>query len=168
MLNKKLIVNNRNIAIFSTLIIFIFTICTLLLPLLFLKLIPQSGVSDFALKHIYLGYLFFPFLIYIIFVGVYQFRIKIDAYIVNIVSFRVITGVFRPSNYIDISHAMLFDFKIFNRPLSFNKTLMIKIKKDNDKIIVRRFNLSFLSKSDEIRINKVLGSILDKKLYERK
>ena len=57
---------------------------------------------------------------------------------------------------------MFVDFSFFNRSFSFNKTLMVKIKNDSKKIIVKRFNLSFLSKREELRISKVLEKIIAK------
>ena len=53
-------------------------------------------------------------------------------------------------------------FSFYNRPFSFNKTLMIKIKKDNDKFKIKRFNLSFISKTEQLRISKVFEQIIAK------
>ena len=39
---------------------------------------------------------------------------------------------------------------------------MIKIKNDSEKKIVKRFNLSFLSEREELRISKVLEKIIAK------
>ena len=94
------------------------------------------------------------------------YTLKIDSYIIDIKVFRTglmtILGIYSPKDYIDISHEMFNGFSFYNRPFSFNTTLMIKIIKDNDKIIVKRFNLSFISKKEILRISKVLNQIIAK------
>jgi hypothetical protein len=114
------------------------------------------------LERLYYGYISVPFMIYIFYTGVFSYQIKIDSYIINIRSHRTISGIFQPPNYIDIAHSMLSEFAFFNRPFSFNKTLMIKINTDSGKQVAKRFNLTFLSKKEEERISKVLEQIIAK------
>jgi len=80
----------------------------------------------------------------------------------NITSYRTISGLLRPRNYIEVPHDMLMQYAFFNRPFSVNKTLMLKIQDGNGKRIVKRFNISFLSKSEESRISRVLDKIIAK------
>jgi len=70
--------------------------------------------------------------------------------------------LFMSKNYIEVPHDMFVGFSFFNRSFSFNKTLMIKIKNDSGKIIVKRFNLSFLLEREELSISKVLEKIIAK------
>jgi hypothetical protein len=158
----KLISTNRKISTLITLIIIFFSLMTILFPLLLLRLIPQSGIGNYVLEHLYYGYISVPFMIYIFYTGIFYFNIKIDSYIIDIRSSRIISGIFKPPNYIDIAHTMLSDFSFFNRPFSFNKTLMIKINTDSGKKVAKRFNLTFLSKKEEERISKVLEQIIAK------
>ena len=158
----KLISTNRKIALLITGIIIIFGLITVFLPLLLLRLIPQSGIGHYLLEHFYYAYTSIPILIYFTYTGIYFYEIKIDSYIIDVRSYRTISGVFKPPNYIDIDHTMLSDFSFFNRPFSFNKTLMIKINTDNGKKVAKRFNLTFLSKKEEERIGKVLEQIIAK------
>ena len=156
----KLTSNNRKIAILITLLIIIFGMTTILIPFLLMRLIPQSGIGNYVLEHLYYAYASIPILLYFIYTGVYFYKIKIDSYVVDIRSYRTISGIFQPPNYIDIAHTMLSEFAFFNRPFSLNKTLMIKIKSDSGKKVAKRFNLTFLSKQEEERISKVLGEII--------
>ena len=75
---------------------------------------------------------------------------------------RIISGLLKAKNYIEIPNDMLIQYSFFNRPFSFNKTLMIKIKDVSGKRIVKRFNFSFLSKRDEYRISNILEKIITK------
>ena len=158
----KLISTNRKIAILITLIVIVFGLMTILFPLLLLRLIPQSGIGHYLIEHFYYAYTSIPILIYLIYTGIYFYKIKIDSYIIDVRSFRTISGIFQPPNYIDIAHIMLSEFAFFNRPLSFNKTLMIKIQTDSGKKVAKRFDLTFLSKKEEKKISKVLEQIIAK------
>ena len=55
---------------------------------------------------------------------------------------------------------MLKEFKFFNRPYSFNQTLMIKLENQNGKIIAKRFNISFVSNKEKNNIISSLNFIL--------
>ena len=125
-------------------------------------LIPQSGIGNYFFEHLYYGYISIPIILYFIYTGIFSYQIKIDPYIIDIKSQRIISGIFKLPNYIDISHTMLSDFSFFNRPFSFNKTLMLKIETDTGKKVAKRFNLTFLSKKEEEKISKVLERIIAK------
>ena len=71
-------------------------------------------------------------------------------------------GIYNLIDYVDISHEMFIDFSFSNRPFSFNKILMLKIKTDEGKRIKKNLNLSFLSKKEERRISKLLEKIITK------
>ena len=158
----KLISTNRKKAPLITLIIIAFALTTIFFPLLLIRLIPQSGIGNYFLEHLYYGYFSIPILLYFIYTGIFLYQINFDSYIIDIRSSRIISGIFKASNYIDIAHKMLSDFSFFNRPFSFNKTLMIKVKTDSGKQVARRFNLTFLSKKEEERIRKILKQIIAK------
>ena len=158
----KLISTNSKSATLITLIIIFFVLTTMLFPLLLMNLIPQSGIGNYFLERLYYGYFSIPILLYVIYTGIFYFNIKIDSYIIDIRSHRIISGIFKPPNYIDIAHTMLSEFAFFNRPFSLNKTLMIKIQTDSGKKVAKRFDLTFLSKKEEKKISKVLERIIAK------
>jgi len=156
----KLTSNNRRNSILITLLIILFATTTILIPFLLMRLIPQSGIGNYVLDHLYYAYASIPILLYFSFTGVYFYKIKIDSYIIDIRSGRTISGIFKPPNYIDIAHTMLSEFSFFNRPFSFNKTLMVKIETDTGKKVAKRFELTCLSKKEEEKISKVLDQII--------
>ena len=158
----KLISTNRKKSILITLLIIVFGLATIFFPLLLMHFIPQSGIGNYLSEHLYYGYLFISVLLYFFYTGINFYKIKIDAYIIDVRSCRIILGIFKPLNYIDVSHSMLMEFSFFYRPFSFNKTLMLKIKTDTGRKIAKRFNLTFLSKKEEERISEVLEQIIAK------
>ena len=160
----KLISTNKEASIVITLLIILFSVTTILIPFFLMRLIPQSGIGNYFIEHLYIAYSFIPIVLYFIYTGIFYYQIKIDSYIINIRSQRILSGIFKSSNYFDISHPMLVGFSFFNRPFSFNKTLMLKIKMGSGKVIAKRFDLTFLSKEEENKISKVLQRIIAKKI----
>ena len=77
-----------------------------------------------------------------------------------ITSNRTISGLFKAKNYIEFPHDMLVNFSFFKRPFSLNKTLMLSFKDNSGKKIIKRFDISFLRKIEQNRINKVLEQII--------
>ena len=146
----------------GTFLTILFGIIIFVIPLLLVNIIPQSAIGNHFINHIYYAYSILPIILYIIITGFYYYSIKIDTYIIYVTSSRTISGLFMSKNYIEVPHDMFVGFSFFNRSFSFNKTLMIKIKNDSGKTIIKRFNLSFLSEREELRISKFLEKIIAK------
>ena len=146
----------------GTFLTILFGIIIFVIPLLLVNIIPQSSIGNHFINHIYYAYSILPIILYIIITGFYYYSIKIDTYIMYVTSSRTISGLFMSKNYIEVPHDMFVGFSFFNRSFSFNKTLMIKIKNDSGKTIIKRFNLSFLSEREELKISKVLEKIIAK------
>jgi len=91
----KLNSTNRKIAIVITLIIIFFSVTTILIPFLMMYLIPQSGIGNYILEHFHYTYIASPILLYFIYTGIYFYKIKIDSYVINIRSYRTISGIFQ-------------------------------------------------------------------------
>ena len=156
--------HNREKAYIITFIISIIIIFTLVLPITAVFSIPLSGIGTFFIEYSYFSIFITFLLIYIIYTGVYFYYIRIDAYTINIFSYRTISGLFKEKKITDMSLDMLVDYKFFNRPFSFNKTLMLKIKTDSGKKVAKRFDMSFLKHIEEKRIRLVLDKIISNKL----
>jgi len=156
--------NNRKISMFATFLTFLFGIIMFFFPLLVVFFIPQSAIGNYFIDHIYYTFLILPIIFYIIITGFYCYSIKIDVYIMHITSFRTLSGLLIRRNYIEVPHDMLKQYSFYNRPFTVNKTLMLKIQDNNGKKIIKRFDISFLSKREEIRISKVFEEIIAKNI----
>ena len=154
--------NNKKLSMIATFLIVTFGIIMFLIPSLLINLIPQSALGKYFTDHIYFSYAILPVLLYISITGFYYYTIKIDAYIIYVTSFRTISGLLNNKNYIELPHDMLTQYSFFNRSFSVNKTLMLKLNDVNGKRIIKRFNLSFLTKKEEQKISKVLDQIIAK------
>ena len=155
-------VTNKNKAILGTLFIVLFATSSILIPLILIYLIPQSGLGHYFLDNI--NYLFISILglIYFVITGFYYYKIKIDPYVIDITSYRTVSSFFKKKDFVDIAHTMLSDYSFFDRPFSLNKTLMLKIETDSGRIIAKRFNLTLITEKEVQAISKVLDRIIVK------
>ena len=128
----------------------------------FIKYFSSSGISIFFMENLIFGLISGVILLYLIIIGQYYYTIKIDAYIIQVTSYRPILEFFKEKDYVDIPHTMLADYAFFNRPLSFNKTLMLKIKSDKGKRVIKRFHLTLMSKKEIEKICSALDRIIAK------
>lgn len=139
-----------------------FLILTPLVSFIIVYTFPNLAFGDYLFNNIVYIFCSTLILFYFVLARINYYTLKIDSYVIDIKIFRTVIGIFNPKDYIDISHDMFVGFSFLNRSFSFNKTLMIKIKNDSGKRIVKRFNLSFLSEKEELRISKVLEKIIAK------
>ena len=153
---------NRKVSTTATFLTVLFGIIIFVIPSLLINIIPQSSLGNYFIDYIYYAYSILPIILYIIITGFYYYYIKIDTYIMYVTSSRTISGLFKSKNYIEVPHDMLRQYSFFNRSFTLNKTLMLKIQDVNGKKIIRRFNISFLSKSEERKISKVFDEIIAK------
>ncbi|MBC8511179.1 MAG: hypothetical protein H8D33_05920 [Cryomorphaceae bacterium] len=153
---------NRKVSMLATFLTILFGVIIFVIPSLLINIIPQSAIGNYFINQIYYVYSILPIILYIIITGFYYYSIKIDTYIIYVTSYRTISGLFMSKNYIEVPHDTLRQYSFFNRSFTLNKTLMLKVQDASGKIIIKRFNISFLSKSEELRISKVLEQIIAK------
>ena len=159
-INLKL--TNSKLVMIVTFLLLLSVIIIFFIPLLLINFIPQSAIGNYFTNNWYFAYSLFPVILYVVITGIHYYNIKIDAYIMYFISYRTIFALFMTKNYIEVPHDMLSHFSFFNRPFSFNKTLMLKINDVNGKKTIKRFTLSFLSKNNELKITKTLKQIIAK------
>jgi len=152
---------NRKISIITYLLM-LFLIIFILTAFILSYVFPNLVFTDYLFNHFFYIFIVILLLIYFLIARFNYYILKIDAYVIDIKIYRAVIGIFNLIDYVDISHEMLIDFSFSNRPFSFNKTLMLKIKTDRGKIIKKNLNLSFLSKKEERRVSRILEKIIIK------
>ncbi len=163
MARKEVKINNKKgiaVLVGSLFLLFFFVV---LVPFWFVNYLSLSGVGHFFEENIIYSLLSLAVFTYFLIVGQYYYNIEIDSYVIKITSYRVILDLFRTKDYIDIPHEMLVSYEFFNRPFSFNKILMLKIKTPAKKKMVKRFNLTMISERDEQKVRFILNTIIAKK-----
>jgi len=126
-------------------------------------LIPESAIGKYILENIYYMFILVSsIIIYFSITGIYYYRLNINSYVIQATSGDVLSSLISNNDFFDISHDMLTDYSFFNRSFSFNKTLVLRIKKPKSKLITKRFNLTLISKKEIEKISNVLSEIIAK------
>ena len=156
-------VSNRNAAYLVTVIIVIMNTLSILIPLFFLYTFPTSSITNifFTFPWLFIFIFGIIFLVYFIIIGVYHFEFKADNYIIEIRSRRTISSYFyTKTHYIDMPISSIEKFTFFNRPFTFNTTLMVKVKISQRRVIAKRFHFAFLSKKQKVEMESTLKKIV--------
>jgi hypothetical protein len=162
MLRIKFKANNKKKITFLIGMLFFLFFTTILIPFWFINYLPFSGVWYFFMENIIYSIISGIILLYFILVGEYYYDISVDNYVIQVTSYRLVIDFFKEKDYVDIAHAMLVDYRIFNRSVSLNKTLMLKIKTDKGKKITKRFNLTLISKKEIRALTRALDIVIAK------
>ena len=73
----------------------------------------------------------------------------------------MILGFFATKNhYIEMPKSAILKYAFYNRPFTFNSTLMIKVKVSRKRTVARRFQISFLSKKKKELMEQSLEKII--------
>jgi hypothetical protein len=82
--------------------------------------------------------------------------------VIQVTSYGPVINLLQQKDYVDIPHAMLVEYRFFNRALSLNRTLILKIKTDKGKKITKRFNLTLISKKEIRALTRALDIVIAK------
>lgn len=160
LLKTKLELSNRKI---ST-IIFLFIIILIIFNALGFITEYNSQNFNFGMyffNNIYYILISLVFLIYFLIKPINYYNIKIDKHSINIKIYRIFIDLLTPKSHINVSSELLTHYYFYNRSFSFNKSLMLQIKTNEEEIVKKNFNLSFLSKMDEQKIKRFLQKIIN-------
>ena len=134
----------------------------IIIPEWFIIYLPFSGLSEFFADNIIYRLISAIVILHFTIVGTFYYSVNIDPYVIQITSYRVTLDLFKKKDYVDIPHTMLRDYSFFDRPFSFNKTLMLKIETQSGKKAAKRFNITLMSENEIERISKVFDGIIVK------
>ena len=160
LLKTKLELSNRKI---ST-IIFLFIIILIIFNALGFITEYNSQNFNFGMyffNNIYYILISLVFLIYFLIKPINYYNIKINKHSINIKIYRIFIDLLTPKSHINVSSELLTHYYFYNRSFSFNKSLMLQIKTNEEEIVKKNFNLSFLSKMDEQKIIRFLQKIIN-------
>jgi len=153
---KKIEINNTKRSNYLYILILTYLIVFMILPTFILTNLENSLVAVFLNNNLYILVLFYLFFIYFFTIGVYYCYLKVDSYIINISSSRFNTK----NNLLDIKHDMLDSFFFKKSIISWNTTLYLNFKKDQNKSLKRKFCFSLLAESKKNKISLILNNII--------
>ena len=134
----------------------------IIIPEWFFIFLPFSDLSDFFANNIIYRIISAIVILYFLLIGTFYYSVNIDAYVIKITSYRVMMDFFKKKDFVDIPHNMLRDYSFFDRSISLNKTLMLKIETQSGKKVAKRFNITLMSENEIERISKVFDRIIVK------
>ena len=135
---------------------------TTIVPIIFIKYFTLSMYAMFFMNNIVYILIIASFLIYYL-INQHYYSIIIDNYSIQITSYRVLSKLFKRQKNIDLNHSMLEGYLFSNKKYSCNGIIHLKIKTNSGKKVVRKFNLSLISKENINKISKYLDHICIKK-----
>ena len=160
--NINLKCNNKTKMAFLVGGLFFLFFTAIIIPEWFIIYLPFSGLSNFFANNIIYSLISTVVILHFIFVGAFYYSVNIDPYVIQTTSYRVLLDLFKKKDYVDIPHTMLRDYSFFDRPFSFNKTLMLKIETQSGKKVAKRFNITLMSENEIERISEVFDRIIVK------
>ena len=155
--NKKFLIN-----IFLFIAIFILTTFTITYTL------SELTFKDYLFNYIFYILILSLILVYLIIFQLNYYIITIDKHLIDIKIYRTIISTTNPKNHIYLPNEMLKDFSFLNSSFTFNNTLNLKIKTDNEEIKTIKLNLLFSSKKEISRVNRFLKKIIHKNNSQKK
>ena len=156
-------ISNKENAYTATFLIIIINMVSIILPIFFLQIFPTSNITKTLFSFPWCFLIIFGLIvsIYFIFTGVYYFAFEANNYIIQIGSKRTISSYFSSkSNHLEMPISSIEKFGFFNRPFTFNTTLMVKVKVSHRRAIAKRFNITFLSKKRKDEMERTLEKIV--------
>jgi len=122
-----------------------------------------SFITDFNIdnQNFYL-FISLMILVTILYNHLNYYNIKINTQEINIRNNKIIAGFSSSINCNSISKKNLLSYSFTNHSLSFNRTLVLKIKSDEGEVLSKSFIFSFLTLKEELRIKKQLVKLLKK------
>ena len=155
--NKFISTNNFFlINIYLFIAIFILTTFTITYTL------SELTFKDYLFNYIFYILILSLILVYLIIFQLNYYIITIDKHLIDIKIYRTIISTTNPKNHIYLLNEMLKDFSFLNSSFTFNNTLNLKIKTDNEEIKTIKLNLLFSSGKEKFRLNRRLKKIIYK------
>ncbi|MDC0201936.1 hypothetical protein OAJ56_01695, partial [Flavobacteriales bacterium] len=131
------------------------------LPLMFYLFFHHSPFYKFMISNLYLIYGAFIFLFYIIYYGIFYYKIKFGYSSFVIQSRRTISSWLGSKVYnLELSNDMLIGFRFFRNLLSINDQLLIQMKSSSGRRSAVRIPLTLVGKKRKIKLEQIFNKII--------
>lgn len=90
---------------------------------------------------------------------IYSYTFKIDAYVLYIINFNLITRFFRGKKTLEISHVMLKRYT-FSKHFLTNTVLLLELETSSGRKVSRKFIFSFFREKDQSHVKRMLDQII--------
>jgi len=160
----KILIHNKKQSIKLTLLVVVLFFSALIVPLIFHVYFYYTNIYKFIINNNYLIYIASFLFFYVIYNGIFYYKIKFDSSSLRIESRRTISSWFGSKSYnLEISNDMLVGFS-FNRDfLSINDKLLVQMRSSSGRKSAIRIPMTLLGKKRKVKITKILNNIIQNK-----
>ena len=157
----KILIHNKKQSVKFTLLVIVIFFSSLILPLIFHVYFYYTNIYKFIINNNYLIYIASFLFFYVIYNGIFYYRIKFDSYSLIIQSKRTLSSLFGSKIYnLELSNDMLIGFRFFRNFLSINDELLIQMKSRSGRKSAVRIPLTLLGKKRKVKITNILNNII--------
>ena len=158
----KILIENKKQSIILTLLVFTILFFLTVIPFIFYTYFYHTDTYNFLINYNYWVYILFISSFYLIYHGIYNYKIKFDNYSLLIQSRRTLSSWFGSKVYnLEISNDMLVGFSFSRSFLSINYKLLIKMKSNTArKSYSVKIPLTLLGRKRKERLKWILNNII--------
>ena len=160
---NQIMIDNKKISIILTILVALLFLFISVIPLVFHLFFYYSHFYKLMFSNFYFIYVLFPLFFYIVYNGVFEYKIKFSYSSFIIQSRRTISSWFGSRVYnLELSNDMLIGFRFIESFLSMNDKLLIQIKSSSGRKSAVRIPLTLISKKRKKKLSNIFNQIMEK------
>ena len=158
---EKFLIHNKKQSIKLTLLVVVLFFSALIVPLIFHVYFYYTNIYKFIINNNYLIYIASFLFFYVIYNGIFYYKIRFDSSSLRIQSRRTISSWFGSKSYnLEISNDMIIGFSFHGSFLSINDKLLIQMRSSSGRKSAIRIPMTLLGKKRKVKITKILNNII--------
>ena len=158
---EKFLIHNKKILIKLSLLVIVLFFSALIIPLTFHFYFYYTDIYKFIINNNYLIYIASFLFCYLLYNGIFYYRIKFDSSSLRIESRRVLSIWLVSKVYnIELTNDMLIGFRFFGSFLSINDILLIQMRSSSGRKFAVRIPLTLLGKKRKEKLEQIFNKII--------
>ncbi len=154
-------IDNKKASRRLTVLVFVLLFFMLVIPLIFHLFFYYSSFYKFMISNLYLIYVGFLFSFYIIYYGIFYYKIKFEDSSFLIQSRRTISSWFGSKVYnLELSNDMLIGFRFVGSFLCINDKLLIQMRSSSGRKSAVRIPLTLVGKKRKRKLEQIFNKII--------
>jgi len=157
----KILIHNKKQSIKLTLLVVVLFFSALIVPLIFHVYFYYTNIYKFIINNNYLIYIASFLFFYVIYNGIFYYKIKFDSSSLRIESRRTLSIWFISKVYnIEITNDMLIGFRFVGSFLSINDKLLIQMRSSSGRKSAVRIPLTLVGKKRKRKLEQIFNKII--------
>ena len=160
---NEVIIENKKTSIILTILVALLLLFISVIPLVFHSFFYYSPFNKFMISNFYFIYVLFLLFFYIVYDGVFEYKIKFSYSSFIIQSRRTVSSWFGSRVYnLELSNDMLIGFRFIENFSSINDKLLIQIKSSSGRKSAVRIPLTLIRKRRKKKLLNIFNQIMEK------